>query len=514
MGLSDFKSVKSFEAVVLLHKMRLVAGASRALLRTSFARPASSLSANSGLESEAEGTVNKLLARWDEYKESNSTHVAPMSSMHSHADVLLSEKPKVVLLEGIHEAAVAMFEARGMEVTSYSKALEGDELLAVAADCHLLGIRSKTQLSADFFDRIGKERHRLWTVGCFCIGTNQVDCSAAAQRGVGVFNAPFSNTRSVAEKTLGEIIALSRRSFERSTDMHNGLWSKSAKRSHEVRGRTLGIVGYGRIGSQISVLAEGLGMKVIFYDTRKTLSLGNADVAASLDDLLARSDVVSLHVPSTPQTDMMINAEKLALMKPNSLLINNARGSVVDLEALASMIKFGHIGGAAVDVFPDEPAKNGEFEVGPLRNLKNVILTPHVGGSTEEAQVKIAEEVASKMIHGIENGSSTMSINLPELELPEPRKDVHRILHLHHNVPGVLMELNRAVAALGMNVVSQFLHTQGDQGYVVLDVAREDGRELLLKSLLTHAVSFIYPVTFHANPPAHKLTCSPSYILI
>ena len=281
------------------------------------------------LDAETETTVNSLLNRWEEFAVRDDVPSPSLTAMQSHPEVLLNEKPKVVLLEGIHDAAVEMFKSRNFEVTSYAKALEGDELLEVAADCHLLGIRSKTQLTSDFFERIGEERHRLWTVGCFCIGTNQVDVKAAAAKGVGVFNAPFSNTRSVAEKTLGEIISLSRRSFERSTDMHNGLWSKSAKRSHEVRGRTLGIVGYGRIGSQLSVLAESLGIKVVFYDSRKTLSLGNAEVANSLDDLLQRSDIVSLHVPSTPTTDNMINAEKLAMMRPNSLLINNARGRCV-----------------------------------------------------------------------------------------------------------------------------------------------------------------------------------------
>ncbi|ETV86508.1 hypothetical protein, variant [Aphanomyces astaci] len=328
----------------------------------------------------------------------SKTHVAFFSSYLDRPTSFPLKKVKVVLLENIHPRAIEIFENEGYTIETYKGALSGQELIDVAGDANILGIRSKTQLDRSFFESIGWHNHRLWAVGCFCIGTNQVDLAGAAKYGVPVFNAPFSNTRSVAEKTLCEIIALQRKLFERSTDLHTGLWKKSATGAHEVRGTTLGIIGYGRIGSQVSVLAELLGMKVVFYDPLKCLPLGNATQLDSLQELLQVADGVTLHVPATSDTKNMINADTIQLMKPGSFVINNARGTVVDLHALADALKSGHLSGAAVDVFPVEPAKNGESFSTPLQGLPNVILTPHIGGSTEEAQGNIAVEVASKLV--------------------------------------------------------------------------------------------------------------------
>jgi D-3-phosphoglycerate dehydrogenase len=322
-----------------------------------------------------------------------------------------SRQVKVVLLENIHERAMEIFEDNNFRIESYSSALSGQELIEVAADAHILGIRSKTKLTQEFFDAIGEQDHRLWAVGCFCIGTNQVDLIAAASKGVTVFNAPFSNTRSVAEKTLAEVIVLQRRLFHASYNLHKGQWTKSASGCHEVRGKTLGIIGYGRIGSQVSVLAEGLGLKTLYFDSQKTLTLGNAVKANSMEELLGNSDIVTLHVPQTPLTKNMITATELAMMKPGAQLINNARGDVVDMEALALAIKSGHLSGAVVDVFPQEPEANtgpGEYNT-PLQGLDNVILTPHIGGSTLEAQRNIAEEVAEKLVNVLRQGTTTTS---------------------------------------------------------------------------------------------------------
>jgi D-3-phosphoglycerate dehydrogenase len=322
-----------------------------------------------------------------------------------------SRPVKVVLLENIHPRAIEIFEDNNFRVESHSSALSGQELIDVAADCHILGIRSKTKLTQDFFDAIGEQGHRLWAVGCFCIGTNQVDLVAAADKGVTVFNAPFSNTRSVAEKTIAEVIVLQRKLFQASFDLHRGQWTKSAAGCHEVRGKTLGIIGYGRIGSQVSVLAEGMGMKTLYYDSQKTLSLGNAAKAESMEELLGTSDIVTLHVPQTPRTKNMITAVEIAMMKPGAQLINNARGDVVDMDALALAIKSGHLSGAVMDVFPQEPESNtgpGVYET-PLQGLDNVILTPHIGGSTLEAQENIAEEVAEKLVNVLRQGSTTTS---------------------------------------------------------------------------------------------------------
>jgi len=376
------------------------------------------------------------------------------------------EKIRVVLLEGVHPVAEERLSREGFDVTRLEDALEGDALVEAAGDAHLLGIRSKTQLTAEFFERA----RRLWAVGCFCIGTNQVDLKAAASHGVAVFNAPFANTRSVAELTVAEAIALHRRLFERSTDIHAGRWRKSSSGAHEVRGRTMGIVGYGRIGSQVSVLAEALGMNVIYHDVVECLPLGNASPAASLADLLEQSDVVTLHVPATPETAGMIGREQLALMKDEAVLINNSRGSVVDLDALADAMRAGRLRGAAIDVYPQEPRdRDASFET-PLAGVPNVILSPHIGGSTIEAQRRIAEESSLKLAKLMNNGSTTGAVNVPEVELPVLHPDHHRILHFHRNVPGVLGRLHRMLGDLNVNIAAEHLQSDADHGYVILDI--------------------------------------------
>ena len=375
-------------------------------------------------------------------------------------------KIKVVLFENVHPRAAELLSARGYDVEPVNGSLSGDELVEAAGGAHMVGIRSKTQLTRDFFERT---RH-LWAVGCFCIGTNQVDLDAAAEKGVSVFNAPFSNTRSVAEKTICEIIALHRRLFDRSRAMHDGRWEKSAAGANEIRGKTLGIVGYGRIGSQLSVLAESMGLRVMYHDVVDTRPLGNAVQAASLDELLAQSDVVSLHVPATGATANMITQRELSQMKPGAYLINNARGSVIDLGALERALRDGHIGGAAIDVFPEEPAKNDAQFAPPLQGLPNVILTPHIGGSTAEAQRNIAEEVGQKLITMMDNGSTTTSVNLPEVQLPVLHEDHRRVLHIHQNVPGVLAKLHTIASELGMNIAAQHLQSDPARSYVIFDV--------------------------------------------
>jgi D-3-phosphoglycerate dehydrogenase / 2-oxoglutarate reductase len=382
------------------------------------------------------------------------------------------DKIKVVLLENIHPRAVEVFQREGYQIESYKPALSGAELAEIGGDAHILGIRSKTQLDADFFNGVGWHENRLWAVGCFCIGTNQVALQDAANYGIPVFNAPFSNTRSVAEKTLSEVIALHRKLFLRSSELHEGIWNKSATGSHEVRGTTLGVVGYGRIGSQISVLAELLGMKVIFYDPVKCLPLGNARQVDTLEELLQQSDAVTLHVPAIDSTKKMINAKTIAQMKDGALLINNARGSVVDLEAAAEAIQSGKLGGLAVDVFPVEPEKNGQSFDTPLRGLPNVILTPHIGGSTEEAQENIAVEVASKLVRYVNSGATTTSVNTPELEMLPIRANSMRILHFHENVPGVLSKIHSVLSDYGVNVTSQYLQSNPRHGYIALEVQK------------------------------------------
>ena len=375
-------------------------------------------------------------------------------------------KIKFLLLEGIHPSAVEVLKAAGYSnIESLSGALPDDELKAKIADVHFVGIRSRTQLTAEVFAQASK----LAAVGCFCIGTNQVDLVAARERGIAVFNAPYSNTRSVAELVLAEAILLLRGVPEKSAVAHRGGWLKSAENAYEIRGKTLGIVGYGSIGTQLSVLAEALGMHVLFFDVVTKLPLGNARQVAQLKDLLAQSDVVSLHVPETQATQWMIGAAEIAAIKPGGVLINASRGTVVEIEPLAQALKNKQLLGAAIDVFPVEPRSNKDIFESPLRGLDNVILTPHVGGSTMEAQENIGIEVAEKLVKYSDNGTSTSSVNFPEVALPaHPGK--HRLLHIHRNVPGVLSEINKVFASNGINIASQYLQTNEAVGYVVIDI--------------------------------------------
>ena len=375
-------------------------------------------------------------------------------------------KIKFLMLEGIHASAIEALRAAGYsQIETLPKALQGEELKAKLADVHFLGIRSQSKLTADVLSAAPK----LVAVGCFCIGTNQVDLNAARERGVAVFNAPYSNTRSVAELVLAEAILLLRGIPAKNALVHRGGWMKSAVHSHEIRGKTLGIVGYGSIGTQLSVLAEGLGMHVAFYDVVSKLPLGNARQVPKLHDLLAQSDIVSLHVPELPSTKWMIGPAEIAAMKQGGILINAARGTVVDIDALAEGIKSEKLWGAAIDVFPVEPGSNNEEFQSPLRGLDNVILTPHIGGSTMEAQANIGGEVAQKLVKYSDNGTSISSVNFPEVALPaHPGK--HRILHIHHNVPGVLSEINRIFSDNHINISGQYLQTNEQVGYVVIDI--------------------------------------------
>ena len=369
-------------------------------------------------------------------------------------------------MEGIHPSAIDALKAAGYtQIESLTGSLADDDLKAKIADVRFVGIRSRTQLTADVFAHATK----LVAVGCFCIGTNQVDLQAASEHGIAVFNAPFSNTRSVAELVLAEAILLLRGVPEKSAMAHCGVWFKSADNAFEIRGKTLGIVGYGSIGTQLSVLAEALGMKVIFFDVVTKLPLGNARQVARLHDLLAESDVVSLHVPETEATQWMIGQAEIAAMKPGSVFINASRGTVVEIEPLAQALFQKKLRGAAIDVFPVEPHSNKDVFESPLRGLDNVILTPHVGGSTMEAQENIGIEVADKLVKYNDNGTSTSSVNFPEVALPaHPGK--HRLLHIHRNVPGVLSEINKIFSDNGINIASQYLQTHQDLGYVVIDI--------------------------------------------
>ena len=380
---------------------------------------------------------------------------------------------RIVLLEGISPTAVALLEQAGYTgVASHKKALDGDALLEAVHGAHIIGIRSRTQLS----ERVLRSAGPLMAVGCFCIGTDQVDLTAAAGLGIPVFNAPFSNTRSVAELTIGEIVMLMRRIMSRSAAAHAGAWDKSADGSYEVRGKTLGIVGYGNIGSQLSTLAEAMGMRVIYYDRSTKLRHGNTQPVATLGELLAVSDVVSLHVPDLPSTLNLIGAPELAAMKPGSVLINNSRGRVVDLDALAAALRAGHIAGAAADVFPIEPKAAGDRLVTPLQGLANVILTPHIGGSTMEAQERIGEEVARKLIDFLNAGTTVGAVNFPGVDLPLDSAHA-RYLHVHQNVPGVLGKLNAVFSSRGLNVHAQSLQTDGHLGYVVVDADSPPGQQ-------------------------------------
>jgi D-3-phosphoglycerate dehydrogenase / 2-oxoglutarate reductase len=380
---------------------------------------------------------------------------------------------RALLLENVHPDAVDVLRDAGVAVETADRALGEPELASALDGVDLLGIRSKTDVPAAVL-----ADSTLLAIGAFCIGTNQIDLDAANRAGVAVFNAPFSNTRSVVELALAEIVALTRRLTEKNTDMHAGVWDKSATGAHEIRGRRLGIVGYGNIGAQLSVLAESLGMTVSFYDTADKLALGNARRCESLDELLDCADVVSLHVDGRSTNRLIFGEEQFAKMRPGSLFLNLSRGFVVDHAALRSHIESGHLAGAAVDVFPHEPAGRGDEFVSELRGLTNVILTPHIGGSTEEAQQDIGRYVAGKLRDFVVDGSTTMSVNLPHLALPQ-RPDGHRIAHLHHNVPGVLASINGLLAEHKVNIEAQLLGTRGDLGYVLTDVSVDYPPEVL-----------------------------------
>ncbi|MES2713722.1 MAG: phosphoglycerate dehydrogenase, partial [Pseudomonadota bacterium] len=380
---------------------------------------------------------------------------------------LPKDKIRILLLEGVADSGVALLGGAGYEnVTRVPKALEGEALREAVKGVHILGIRSRSQLTEEVF----AAADRLIAVGCFCIGTNQVDLEAAQRRGVAVFNAPFSNTRSVAELTLGEIVMLMRGIFPKSISAHAGGWDKSAANSWEMRGKTLGIIGYGNIGSQLSVLAEAFGMRVLYHDHTAKLPHGNARQAASLADLLASSDAITIHVPETTDTVGMIGAREIAQMKKGAVVVNNARGTVIDLDALADALKRGDILGAAVDVFPIEPSRNGEAFVSPLQGIPNVILTPHIGGSTAEAQERIGEEVAKKLAEYSDTGTTLGAVNFPNVQLPA-RPTGARWTHLHRDTPGMLSRINEVFARRGLNISAQFLQTANEMGYVVVDSA-------------------------------------------
>ena len=376
------------------------------------------------------------------------------------------EKINILFLENISEKAVQQFKQNGYaNVKKIAGALSEDELIKEIKDVHLIGIRSKTQITP----KVLAAAKKLQAIGCFCIGVNQVDIKAASKKGVVVFNAPYSNTRSVAELVIGISAMLIRRITDKNIAAHKGIWMKEAKGSFELRGKTLGLVGYGNIGSQVSVLAEAIGMKVMFHDTETKLPLGNAVAAKNLKELLSASDIISLHVPETAQTKNLINKTNLKYCKKGALLLNYARGEVVDLKALAEAIKDGLIGGAGIDVFPVEPEKNGDAFTTPLQGLPNVILTPHIGGSTEEAQQNIGEDVSIKLFQYLERGITNGSHSVPAIALP-PVEGAHRILHMHNNVPGVLSAINTALSKNNINIVGQYLKTNEEIGYVVLDV--------------------------------------------
>jgi D-3-phosphoglycerate dehydrogenase len=384
---------------------------------------------------------------------------------------LPKDKIRILLLEGVNDSAVEIIEAADYSsVTRLSKALGGEELKEAIKGVHILGIRSRTQITQEVLDAAD----RLIAIGCFSVGTNQVDIDAARRSGIPVFNAPFSNTRSVAELVIGEIVMLLRRIIPRSNAAHDGKWDKSAVGSFEVRGKTLGIVGYGSIGSQLSNLAEALGMRVVFYDHTDKLRHGNTEPVGSLQELLAQSDVVSMHVPETPATQGMIGRDEFAAMKDGSYFINNSRGTVVDLDALAEALKSGKLRGAAVDVFPVEPSSNAERFNTPLQGLPNVILSPHVGGSTEEAQERIGAEVARKLVDYSDSGSTMGAVNFPQVQLP-PRPTGTRFIHVQRNVPGMLGRLNDVFSRRHINIAAQFYQTDGEIGYVVME-ADEAGR--------------------------------------
>ncbi|MEP7706420.1 phosphoglycerate dehydrogenase [Paraglaciecola sp. 25GB23A] len=386
---------------------------------------------------------------------------------------LPKDKIKILLLEGLHQSTLDTLKSNGYENIEYLKtSLPEDELIEKVKDVHFIGIRSRTQLTEAVFEAANK----LVAVGCFCIGTNQVDLDAAQKRGIPVFNAPFSNTRSVAELALGQIILLLRGIPEKNAKAHKGIWDKSANGSFEARGKTLGIIGYGHIGTQLSILAEHLGMRVQFFDIEDKLVLGNSTQVKTLKQLLKTSDVISLHVPETEQTQNMIGEKEFALMKDGAIIMNAARGTVIDIDALVAALNSKKLSGAAIDVFPVEPKSNDDPFESPLMAFDNVILTPHVGGSTQEAQQNIGIEVAGKLAKYSDNGSTLSAVNFPEVSLPS-HTNRSRLLHIHHNTPGVLTKINQAFAEKGINIAAQYLQTKGNIGYVVIDVETDDAAE-------------------------------------
>ncbi len=401
------------------------------------------------------------------------------------------EKINILFLENISDVAVKHFNAAGyVNVKKLNGALSEEELIAAVKDVHLLGIRSKTMITKKVLDAATK----LQAIGCFCIGVNQVDLKAATKSGVVVFNAPYSNTRSVAELVIGASIMLIRRIIDKNKAAHEGKWLKEASGSYELRGKTLGIIGYGNIGSQVSVLAEGLGMKVIFYDVETKLPLGNAEDRKTLKEVVSKADIITLHVPELNSTKNLINKSTLKYFKQGAILINYARGEVVDLDALRKALLDGQLGGAAIDVFPVEPEKNGDAFTTPLQDLSNVLLTPHIGGSTQEAQHNIGDDVSSKLFNYLEKGISTGSHTVPALALP-PQEGTHRILHIHNNVPGVLSEINTQLSKNKINILGQYLKTNDSIGYVVLDVDKhlsKNALELLKKVKATIKVRMLY----------------------
>lgn len=386
---------------------------------------------------------------------------------------LEKDRIKFLLVEGVHQSTVDNLRAAGYTNIEYHKgALDTESLKASIRDAHFIGIRSRTHLSEEIFAAAEK----LVAVGCFCIGTNQVDLKAATKRGIPVFNAPFSNTRSVAEMVLGELLLMLRGVPSANAKAHRGVWNKLAVGSYEARGKKLGIIGYGHIGTQLGILAEGLGMKVFFYDIENKLPLGNAQQVRHLSDLLNMSDVVTLHVPETPSTKNMMGKDEMALMKPSSILINASRGTVVDIPALCEALSSKHLAGAAIDVFPEEPATNSDPFNSPLCEFDNVILTPHIGGSTQEAQENIGDEVAGKLAKYSDNGSTLSAVNFPEVSLPAHSPNASRLLHIHENRPGVLTQINQIFAEEGVNIAAQYLQTGPEIGYVVIDIEAETER--------------------------------------
>ncbi|MBH2005631.1 MAG: phosphoglycerate dehydrogenase [Sphingobacteriia bacterium] len=391
------------------------------------------------------------------------------------------ERINILFLENISDRAVQQFKQNGyVNVRKLGGALSEEELIEAVKNVHLIGIRSKTIITQKVLDAA----HKLQAIGCFCIGVNQVDLKAATNAGVVVFNAPYSNTRSVAELVIGASIMLIRKIIDKNKAAHEGIWMKDAKGSYELRGKTLGIIGYGNIGSQVSVLAEALGMKVLFYDTETKLPLGNARSAKNMKEVLSQADIISLHVPETAQTKNMINKAVIKNIKGGAILINYARGEVVDLKALAAALTEGRLSGAAIDVYPWEPEKNGDHFETPLQGLKNVLLTPHIGGSTEEAQQNIGEDVSIKLFQYLERGITNGSHTVPAIGLP-PIEGAHRILHIHQNVPGVLSAINTALSKNNINILGQYLSTNSQIGYVVLDVDKKLSKQAveLLKDI-------------------------------